>query len=893
VPKRTDLRNILIVGSGPIRIGQACEFDYSGSQACRVLRSEGYRVVLVNSNPATIMTDPDWADATYIEPLDADALAAIVAKERPDALLPTLGGQTALNLAVELAAGGELERHGVELIGADLEAIRRAEDRLAFREAMVAAGLGVPESVVLDSLSALPAGFAPAVVRPAFTLGGQGGGLARTEEELRAAVAHGLEMSPIGQVLVERSVEGWQEFELEVMSDRAGNCVVVCSIENLDPMGVHTGDSWTVAPQQTLPDSEYQRLREASFACARTVGVATGGANVQFAYEPGSGELVVIEMNPRVSRSSALASKATGFPIAKLAALLAVGYTLDELPNDITGKSSAAFEPALDYVAVKAPRFDFAKFPWIEPKLGTEMRAVGESLGLGRTFPEALLKALEGREDGGGLPEIPGLHPYFEAEFQSIREAERRLVADGDVAAAKRFGLPDSWIARALSIDESQVRRRRARPGRLAVDSCAAEFEARTPYYYLSYEETDPVDPPSGRAVLILGSGPNRIGQGIEFDYCCVHAAHAFRRLGYEAVLLNSNPETVSTDYDTSDRLYLEPVTLERALDVCELEQPLGVVVTLGGQTPLKLAHGLAEAGVPLLGEPLSAIDLAEDRGKFGLVLDELALRAPRWGVAETRAEALAVAERIGYPVLVRPHYVLGGRQMRVVRGPDELEIHEPSLVDEFLEGAIELDVDALADGESAWVAGILEHIEPAGVHSGDSACVIPGPSVTEGLEVEIRALAGDLTRRLGVRGLLNLQLALAGGELFVIEANPRASRTVPFVAKATGVPLVDHACRLMLGARLDELRLPERQQPTRAWAKEAIFPDDRFPGAADRAPEMRSTGEVMAGGATAVEAYQRALRAAGRSRAYGRGEVGPSLQELAGNEARSASAVQ
>jgi len=912
VPKRTDLRSILIVGSGPIRIGQACEFDYSGSQACRVLRSEGYRVVLVNSNPATIMTDPDWADATYIEPLDADALAAIVEKERPDAFLPTLGGQTALNLAVDLAAGGVLDRYGVELIGADLDAIRRAEDRLAFREAMLAAGLAVPESVVLGSLDELPAGFAPAVVRPAFTLGGQGGGLARTEGELRARVVHGLEASPISQVLVERSVEGWQEFELEVMSDRAGNCVVVCSIENLDPMGVHTGDSWTVAPQQTLPDAEYQRLRDAAFACARTVGVATGGANVQFAYEPGSGELVVIEMNPRVSRSSALASKATGFPIAKLAALLAVGYTLDELPNDITGKSSAAFEPALDYVAVKAPRFDFAKFPWIEPALGTEMRAVGESLGLGRTFPEALLKALEGREDGGGLPEIPGLHPYFEAELQSIREAERRLAAargqvlqsntecsiarPDPILEAKRFGLPDSWIARALGIAEAEVRRRRRRPGRLAVDSCAAEFEARTPYYYLSYEESDPVEPPAGRSVLVLGSGPNRIGQGIEFDYCCVHAAHAFRRLGYEAVLLNSNPETVSTDYDTSDRLYLEPVTLERALDVCELEQPLGVVVTLGGQTPLKLAHGLAEAGVPLLGDPLGSIDLAEDRGRFGLVLDELALRAPRWGVAETREEALAVAERIGYPVLVRPHYVLGGRRMRIVRGPGDLEIHESSLVDEFLEGAIELDVDVLADGESAWVAGILEHIEPAGVHSGDSACVIPGPSVTLELEEEIRSLAADLSRRLGVRGLLNLQLALAGGVLFVLEANPRASRTVPFVAKATGVPLVDHACRLMLGATLGELRLPERQQPTRAWAKEAIFPEDRFPGAADRAPEMRSTGEVMAGGATAVEAYQRALRAAGRSKAYGSGEVGPSLQELATrarNEARSASAVQ
>ncbi len=669
------------------------------------------------------------------------------------------------------------------------------------------------------------------------------------------------------------------------MADAAGNCVVVCSIENLDPMGVHTGDSWTVAPQQTLPDPEYQRLREAAFACARTVGVATGGANVQFAYDPSSRQLVVIEMNPRVSRSSALASKATGFPIAKLAALLAVGYTLDELPNDITGKSSAAFEPALDYVAVKAPRFDFAKFPWVEPALGTEMRAVGEALGLGRTFPEAFLKALEGREDGDELPEIPGLHPYFEQELESIREVERLLVENrgpDPIGEAKRFGFPDARIARVLGIEEAEVRARRPRPGRLAVDSCAAEFEARTPYYYLSYEQADPLDPPSGKSIVVLGSGPNRIGQGIEFDYCCVHAAQAFRRLGYEAVLLNSNPETVSTDYDTSDRLYLEPVTLERVLDVCALEEPIGVVVSFGGQTPLRLAHALAAEGVPLLGDPLAAIDLAEDRGKFGAVLDELALRAPRWGVADSRQEALAVAERIGFPVLVRPHYVLGGRRMRVARSADELEIHEPSLVDEFLEGAIELDVDLLCDGESAWVAGILEHVEPAGVHSGDSACVIPGPSVTEALEVEIRALARDLARRLGVRGLLNLQLALAGGELSVIEANPRASRTVPFIAKATGVPLVHHACRLMLGASLSELGLPERAVPTRAWAKEAIFPEDRFPGAANRTPEMRSTGEVMAGGATAVEAYQRALRAAGRSRAYGLGIVGPSLQELA-----------
>jgi carbamoyl-phosphate synthase large subunit len=837
--------------------------------------------VLVNSNPATIMTDPDWADATYIEPLDADALTQVVERERPDALLPTLGGQTALNLAVELAEAGVLDRFGVELIGADLAAIRRAEDRLAFREAMKAAGLAVPESVVVGSLDELPQGFAPAVVRPAFTLGGMGGGLARAEEELRARVAHGLETSPIHQVLVERSVEGWQEFELEVMADRAGNCVVICSIENLDPMGVHTGDSWTVAPQQTLSDPEYQRLREAAFACARTVGVATGGANVQFAYEPSTGELVLIEMNPRVSRSSALASKATGFPIAKLAALLAVGYTLDELPNDITGKSSAAFEPALDYVAVKAPRFDFAKFPGARAVLGTEMRAVGEALGLGRTFPEALLKALEGREDDAELPEIPGLHPYFRAEIESIREAERALAEDGNVQAAKRFGLPDSRIARILGIPEREVRRRRPVPGRLAVDSCAAEFEARTPYYYLSYEEGDPANGASG-PILILGSGPNRIGQGIEFDYCCVHAAQAFRRLGYEAVLLNSNPETVSTDYDTSDRLYLEPVTLERALDVCAIEQPLGVVVTLGGQTPLRIAHGLAAEGVPLLGDPLGAIDAAEDRGNFARVLEELALRAPRWGVAETCEEALVIAERIGYPVLVRPHYVLGGRRMRVVRAPDELEIHEPSLVDEFLENALELDVDVLCDGEHAWVAGILEHVEPAGVHSGDSACVIPGPSVTAELESEIRYIAESLSRRLGIRGLLNMQLAVKDGELSVIEANPRASRTVPFVAKATGVPLVDLACRLMLGARLAELGLPEQAMPTRAWAKEAIFPEDRFPGAADRAAEMRSTGEVMAGGETAVEAYRRVLRAAGRSSAYGTGTIGPTLQELA-----------
>ena len=866
MPKRTDLHSILIVGSGPIRIGQGCEFDYAGVQACRALRAEGYRVVLANSNPATIMTDPEWADATYLEPLDVPTLAEIIGREQPDALLPTLGGQTALNLAVELAENGVLAEYGVELIGADLHAIRTAEDRSRFRAAMEAAGLPVPASVVVTSLEQLDGCPVPAVVRPAFTLGGRGGGIARTRAELRERVEHGLDASPIGQVLVERSLEGWQEFELEVVADTAGNCVVVCSIENLDPVGVHTGDSWTVAPQQTLPDGELQRLRDAAFACARAVGVATGGANVQFAYEPRTRELQLIEMNPRVSRSSALASKATGFPIAKLAALLAVGYTLDELPNDITGVSSAAFEPALDYVAVKAPRFDFEKFPGNPRTLGTEMRAVGEALGIGRTLPEALLKALDGVEAGDALPEIPGLHPYFADELASIEAAEQELAASGDVGTAKRFGLPDSRIARLLGVTEEDVRARRGLPGRLAVDSCAGEFEARTPYYYLSHEQGDGDETPAG-AIVVLGSGTNRIGQGIEFDYCCVRAAQAFRRLGHEVVLVNSNPETVSTDYDTCDRLYLEPVTLERVLDVVALEQPLGVVVSLGGQTPLRLAAGLAEADVPLLGEPLGAIDLAEDRGRFGALLAQLELRAPPWTHAETTAEARAFAKEIGYPVVVRPSYVLGGRGMRVARAPKELELSGPALVDRFLEGALELDVDVLCDGEDGWVAAIVEHVERAGVHSGDSACVLPAPSVGERLDAEIRELASTLAAALGARGLLNLQLALHDGGLYVLEANPRASRTVPFVAKATGIPLVDHACRLLLGSSLAELDLPVRAVPTRAWAKEAIFPSERFRGAADRGVEMRSTGEVMASGPTASTAYRRALQAAGRAR--------------------------
>jgi carbamoyl-phosphate synthase large subunit len=899
VPKRADLRSILILGSGPIRIGQACEFDYSGAQACRVLRREGYRVVLVNSNPATIMTDPEWADATYLEPLDAETVAQVIERERPDALLPTLGGQTALNLAIELHEAGVLDRHGVELIGAGVDAIRRAEDRFAFRASMEAAGLAVAASTVVvagDDVDALPL---PAIVRPAFTLGGTGGGLARRREELELQVARGLAASPIGQVIVERSLEGWQEHELEVMSDAAGNCVVVCSIENLDPVGIHTGDSWTVAPQQTLPDAEYQRLREAAFTCVRTVGVATGGANVQFAYEPATRELVLIEMNPRVSRSSALASKATGFPIAKLAALLAVGYTLDELPNDITGKTTAAFEPALDYVAVKAPRFDFAKFPDAPARLGSEMHAVGEVLGLGRTFAEAFLKAQEAREAqpdaldlsrrGEPVPErwdllleaarrdldLPGIHGYFADELRGIAAAERDLAASRDVAAAKRFGLPDSAVARVLGLDAAEVRRRRPAPGRLSVDSCAGEFEARTPYFYLSFESGE--NGAAGGAVVVLGSGPNRIGQGIEFDYCCSRAALAFRRLGHEVVLVNSNPETVSTDYDTSDRLYVEPLTPERVLDVCALERPLGVVVSLGGQTPLALAPALAQAGVPLLGDPLPAIERAEDRGSFGALLAELGLQAPAWGVADSTEDALSVARVIGYPVLIRPHHVLGGSRMRVARGPDELALEEPALVDAFLEGAIELDVDALCDGEDAWVAAVLEHVEPAGVHSGDSACVLPAPSVTPELEAEIRELAAALARGLGARGLLNLQLALWKGKLYVLEANPRASRTVPFVAKATGLPLVDLACMLLLGEQLGALGLPQRAVPARAFAKEAVFPSERFSSAAKLGPEMRSTGEVMAGGDTVSDAYARALRAAGRSR--GGGSLGPPLQ--------------
>jgi carbamoyl-phosphate synthase large subunit len=863
VPKRTDLRSILIIGSGPIRIGQACEFDYSGAQACRVLRREGYRVVLVNSNPATIMTDPEWADATYLEPLDAETVAQVIERERPDAILPTLGGQTALNLAVELAP------LGVELIGADLGAINRAEDRELFRETVHAAGIPTPRSVVArDANVEFPA---PAIIRPAFTLGGMGGAVVTSQSDLRAAIEHGLRSSPIGEVLVEEYLAGWQEHELEVMCDARGNAVVVCSIENLDPMGVHTGDSWTIAPQQTLPDPVYQQLRDAAFATARAVGVATGGANVQFAVSPDVSEYRVIEMNPRVSRSSALASKATGFPIAKLAALLAVGYTLDELPNDITGKTTAAFEPALDYVAVKAPRFDFEKFPGAERRLGAEMRAVGEALGLGRTFAEAFLKAFVGRE----APPVSLPRSDDELLGRAAEPVPERwdLLLECARRGLEPPGIHPYFAARLFEIANLKPQRAGV-PRRLAVDSCAGEFEARTPYYYVTYEGDDEGPEPSGRSVIVLGAGPNRIGQAIEFDYCCVHATQALHKLGYEAVLVNSNPETVSTDYDTSDRLYLEPLVEANVLDVCMLEQPVGVAVSFGGQTPLRLAHAISAAGYPLLGEPLGAIDAAEHRGRFAELAGDL---APEWGEAENGAEALEVAERIGFPVLVRPHYVISGRGMHVAHAPHELRVEGACLVDSYLEGALELDVDALCDGEDAWVAAVLEHVEPVGVHSGDSACVLPGPSVGESLEQEIREIASRIARGLGARGLLNLQLAVHHNRLFVLEANPRASRTVPFVAKATRMPLVEHAVRLLLGEKLPALDLPERATPTRAWAKEAVFPAERFPGAATRGPEMRSTGEVMAGGATARDAYRRALRAAGRSRRGG--EIGPPLQ--------------
>ncbi len=960
MPRRDDIHRILILGSGPIVIGQAAEFDYSGVQACKVLREEGYEVVLMNSNPATIMTDPELADATYIEPLLPGPAAQVIERERPDALLPTLGGQTALNLAKALHDDGTLERYGVELIGANYEAIACAEDRELFGAAMAEAGLQMPASAIASgwdeqlrradvkrglaqALDALPDIGLPCIVRPAYTLGGRGGGIARTPEEFRTIVARGLEASPIGQVLIDQSVIGWGEFELEVMRDRADNVVIVCSIENVDPMGVHTGDSVTVAPQQTLPDRLYQRLRDQALTVIRAVGVETGGSNVQFAVNPTTEEVLVIEMNPRVSRSSALASKATGFPIAKIAARLAVGYLLEEIPNDITRLTPACFEPTIDYVVVKWPRFAFEKFPGAESTLSTHMKSVGEAMAIGRTFGQAFAKALRSREldkpprFGTFTDEqlLEGLLVPAPERFEAILELFRRGVALQEVHERTAI---DMWFLRELHAlaqdpDAPFAGERTFK----AVDTCAAEFPAQTPYYYSAWERPPArsaaalADRPPGGAdatgadgmqplpahevrrgkrpsVVILGAGPNRIGQGIEFDYCCVHAAMTVRESGRDAVMINCNPETVSTDYDTSDRLYFEPLTLEDVLGVVEVEQPEGVIVQFGGQTPLKLAAGLHAAGVPLLGTSVEAIDLAEDRSRFGELLGSLGYQAPPYATACSVEEALQSGEEVGYPLLVRPSYVLGGRAMEIVYSPEGLadylrreltpvdlpgdiaralgasstaaaspgqatkSVTHPNqkiFLDRFLENAIELDVDALCDGREVWIGGIMQHVEEAGVHSGDSACVLPPHSLGGEMLDQIRAATRELALAIGVVGLLNVQYAVVDGQLYVLEANPRASRTVPFVSKAVGLPLAKLACRVMLGEPLSALHLPREREGLgfgdHVSVKEAVLPFDRFEGSdAVLGPEMRSTGEVMGIARDFPTAFAKAQAAAG-----------------------------
>ena len=897
MPRRDDIHKILLLGSGPIVIGQAAEFDYSGTQACRVLVQEGYEVVLVNSNPATIMTDPEVATTTYIEPLLPGPVAQVIERERPDALLPTLGGQTALNLSKALHEDGTLERFGVEMIGANSEAISRAEDRERFRDTMTEAGLRVPRSAIAHSVGDAHAALAeiglPFIVRPAFTLGGSGGGVVHDESQIERVVGRGLALSPNGQVLLEESVLGWGEFELEVMRDHSDNVVIVCSIENLDPMGVHTGDSVCVAPQQTLTDKQYQALRDQAIAVIRAVGVETGGSNVQFAVNRATDEIVVIEMNPRVSRSSALASKATGFPIAKIAARLAVGYTLQEIPNDITKATPASFEPAIDYCVVKWPRFAFEKFPGAESDLTTHMKSVGEAMALGRTFKQAFAKALRSRE----LDEPP-----------SPPDDDAALLALIEIAGANRFDYLLEALRRGATVDDLHVRtsidpwflhelaelvadpeapfagERTFR----AVDTCAAEFAAQTPYFYSGWER--PGRGGSGAAheaqagqrpaVVILGSGPNRIGQGIEFDYCCVHAAQTVRELGRDAVMINCNPETVSTDYDTSDRLYFEPLTLEDVIAVCEHEQPEGVVVQFGGQTPLKLAAGLHAAGFPVLGTGIDAIDLAEDRARFGALLDRLGYRAPPYATAASAEEALRRAPEVGFPLLVRPSYVLGGRAMEIVYSVDGLRDYLQRVgaqgstiyLDRFLEDSIEVDVDALCDGGlddgegDVWIAGIMQHVEEAGIHSGDSACVLPPHGLAEKMLNQIREQTAGIARALGVAGLLNVQFAIHGNDgLHVIEANPRASRTVPFVSKAIGLPLAKLACRIMLGERIADLDLPGEPCCSHVCVKEAVLPFDRFAGSDSLlGPEMRSTGEVMGIAADFPTAFAKAQAAAG-----------------------------
>jgi carbamoyl-phosphate synthase large subunit len=916
LPRRSDIHKILILGSGPIVIGQAAEFDYSGVQACKVLREEGYRVVLVNSNPATIMTDPEFADATYVEPLLPGPLAKIIERERPDALLPTLGGQTALNLAKALHDDGTLRRYGVELIGANYDAIACAEDRELFGAAMASAGLKMPNSAIAttlpEALEALPRLGLPCIVRPAFTLGGRGGGIARSNEEFELIVKRGIEASPIGQVLLDQSVLGWGEFELEVMRDKADNVVIVCSIENIDPMGVHTGDSVTVAPQQTLTDALYQQLRDQAIAVIRAVGVETGGSNVQFAVNPATEEILVIEMNPRVSRSSALASKATGFPIAKIAARLAVGYLLEEITNDITGVTPASFEPTIDYVVVKWPRFAFEKFPGAVPTLTTHMKSVGEAMAIGRTFSQAFAKALRSRE----LDKSPRLgersvEQLLEAlttptadRYETILELLRRDVGIDPIHERTSI---DPWFLRELEqLAQDPGAPFRGERSFKSVDTCAAEFPARTPYYYSGWERRaahEVVRNPVGAAgerpsIVILGAGPNRIGQGIEFDYCCVHAAMTVRESGRDAVIVNCNPETVSTDYDTSDRLYFEPLTLADVLGVLEVERPEGVIVQFGGQTPLKLADGLVKAGVPLLGTSVDAIDLAEDRGRFGELLERLGYHAPPYATACSVSETLAKAQDVGFPLLVRPSYVLGGRAMEIVYSSDGLAdylrretlgvdqqaptingvpAHPPAhpagrptiFLDRFLENAVEVDVDALCDGHEVWIGGIMQHVEEAGVHSGDSACVLPPHSLGEEMLEQIRAATRDIALGVGVIGLMNVQYAVHEGRLYVIEANPRASRTVPFVSKAVGLPLAKLACRIMLGERIADLQLPGGHEGVgfgdHVSVKEAVLPFDRFDGADSLlGPEMRSTGEVMGIARDFPTAFAKAQAAAG-----------------------------
>jgi len=920
MPKRADIDTILVIGSGPIIIGQACEFDYSGTQACKALRGEGYRVVLVNSNPATIMTDPEFADATYVEPLTPGSVLQVIERERPDALLPTLGGQTGLNVSVALAQSGALDANGVRLIGAGLEAIRRAEDRRLFVQTMREAGLPLPASGFARTEReaqdvAGRVGY-PVIVRPSFVLGGGGTGLAGSERELASIAGEGLSASPITEILVEESVAGWKEFELEVMRDGADNALVVCSIENVDPMGVHTGDSVTVAPAQTLTDREYQAMRDAALACIRAVGVDTGGSNVQFAVNPRDGRMVLIEMNPRVSRSSALASKATGFPIAKIAALLAVGYRLDEIQNDITGQTLAAFEPALDYVAVKVPRWAFEKFPDADPSLTTRMKSVGEVMAIGRTFAEALGKAHRSLERGGfdlgaeslsltpledlrtpterrlllaeaalaqgfsvdEVSEASHIDPWFveQLEFVAQRVAgiQGRALADlsvEELREAKRAGLSDRRIARVTAATEEEVRTVRSSLGVTpvfkTVDTCAGEFGAETPYYYSTYEEETEVRPGRKPRVVILGAGPNRIGQGIEFDYACVQAAFALRQAGFETVMVNSNPETVSTDYDTSDRLYFEPLTVEDVLAVCQAEEPMGVIVQFGGQTPLAMAASLERAGITVLGTSPEDLDIAEDRLKFGALLSRLGIQSPPYGVASSLEDAGEVAGRIGYPLLVRPSYVLGGRAMDIVYTEDELERfvasaaaaspEHPVFMDRFLEGAVEVDVDAVCDGQEVLIGAVMEHIEEAGVHSGDSTCVVPPPTLSDDQLDRIEATVATIARALQVRGLLNVQLAVRDEIPYVLEANPRSSRTVPFVSKATGVSLAKLAARVMAGASLPELRAGGHiaQEPgggryrslPHVAVKAAVLPFERFPGVDTvLGPEMRSTGEVM-----------------------------------------------